>query len=234
MLFIITGTSSGIGLALAEACLEKGHEVIGIARRNHLNHANFTFIACDLTDTIQLEKLDFSTFMKNSNTEVVLVNNAGVISKIDYTENLSFAHFHKLNLVNITALQWLTSLFLKQVPMARQHSIVHISSGAAQRPIPAWSAYCSSKAAVDMFALTLKEEFKEKGQTTKVYAIAPGVVDTGMQEDIRAADKTNFSSSDKFKEMKRSGDLIPPRKVAVKLLQWLEKPQQDVITRFTY
>lgn len=65
MLFIITGTSSGIGLALAEACLAEGHEVIGIARRNHVNHDNFTFIPCDLTDKTQLEALDFSTFLKN-------------------------------------------------------------------------------------------------------------------------------------------------------------------------
>ena len=234
MLFIISGTSSGIGLALAEACLEEGYQVIGIARRNHLNHDNFTFIPCDLTDKTQLEALDFSTFIKNSSGEVVLVNNAGVIGEIDYTENQSLNHFHTLNMVNITALQWLTSLFLKQVPIARQHGIVHISSGAAQRPIPAWSAYCSSKAAVDMFALTLKGELKEKGQATKVYAIAPGVVDTAMQVVIRAADPSNFSSSDKFKSLKNDGDLVPPSAVAKKMLQWLELPQQEVVTRLSY
>lgn len=141
MLYIITGTSSGIGLALAAVCLEKGYQVLGIARKNQLNHPNFTFIQCDLTDKNQVADLDFTAFIANDNLEVVLVNNAGAIGEIDYTDNQSLDHFYALNMVNITSLQWLTSLFLKQVPENRQSSIVHISSGAAQRPIPAWSAY---------------------------------------------------------------------------------------------
>ena len=96
-------------------------------------------------------------------------------------------------------------------------TLVNISSGAANRAIPSWAAYCASKAALNMLTETFYLEEKEKGVEIKVYAVAPGVIDTGMQEQIRSASPEQFSAVDNFKQMKKEGVLFTPEEAALKL-----------------
>src|SRR3989338_8714994 len=93
-------------------------------------------------------------------------------------------------------------------------TVVNISSGAAKRAIPSWAAYCTSKAALEMLSETFYLEEQEKGRTTKVYCVAPGVVDTPMQAQIRSVDQADFAASATFHQYYENGELISPEMVA--------------------
>src|SRR5699024_6696796 len=75
----------------------------------------------------------------------------------------------------------------------------NISSGAADRPMYGWSAYCSSKASIDMYTKTLALEQKALGTNHKVFAFSPGIMDTEMQEKIRSSSPQQLANVDTFK-----------------------------------
>jgi len=103
--------------------------------------------------------------------------------------------------------------------------VINISSGAGKRPIDAWSSYCSSKAALDLFSETVNEEMKQRGvENFYIHSVAPGVVDTKMQTQIRAASPEKFLASERFHQLKSNGDLISPDQVATKILQLINNP----------
>ena len=95
--------------------------------------------------------------------------------------------------------------------------LVNISSGAANRAIPSWASYCASKAALNILTEALYLEEKEKGIDLKAFAVAPGVIDTGMQEQIRSASPEQFSAVDNFRKMKADGVLFSAEEAALKL-----------------
>ena len=96
--------------------------------------------------------------------------------------------------------------------------ITTISSGAAQRSLHGWSAYCVSKAGLDMWTKCMAEE--GANENISALAIAPGIVDTGMQEEIRNADESSFPLLQNFKDYYNNGELSKPDYVAEKLLPY--------------
>jgi NAD(P)-dependent dehydrogenase (short-subunit alcohol dehydrogenase family) len=96
--------------------------------------------------------------------------------------------------------------------------VVNVSSGAAEKAIPGWSAYCAAKAALTHFTRILAAEEPE----IVAVSLRPGVVDTAMQEAIREkgaagmdADKLAY-----FRELKAGGKLEPPD-VPGRAMAWL-------------
>ena len=84
---IVTGVSSGIGLAIARAALEKGYAVQGVGRNspNQLEgQENWTFTPCDLTDLAAVDGLEFQ-----AGAHTILVNNAGTLGPVAQGENAS-------------------------------------------------------------------------------------------------------------------------------------------------
>lgn len=234
-MIIITGASSGIGKALAEIYLQQGQKVIGISRTNSIEHELFEFIPCDLT---KVEELKF--LLKKlpecftPNEEISLINNAGIIGDIKASKDLTLEHYLNVTTVNIVALQAITTSALAHTNNHQLNAIVNISSGAGRRAIPSWSAYCASKAAVDLFSETIKAELLEQGNNhTKVYALAPGVVDTQMQNHIRKTNEADFSSLSNFKKLKEENNLKSPLDVAQQIIELLQLPQQEVINRLS-
>jgi len=227
---IITGSSSGIGYACVRYFLEKGEKVIGISRTNQLNHKRFTFIPCDFSKIEALKKLDLEALVRNEK-DITVINNAGIIGPIERLPELNLERLHEVAMVNIVALQHISAQVIK---FAKNdvRAIVNISSGAGRRPIPSWSAYCASKAAVDLFSETIKEDLVELGYSTLVYSLAPGVVNTNMQKEIRNSDGEVFSGKQNFVDLKENDELRSPKEVAELLGALLEQPQQqEIITR---
>lgn len=231
MIYIITGSSSGIGKACALFYLERGNKVIGLARSNSIEHQLYTHIICDLSKIKDLKKLDLSSYLAND-SKVVLINNAGTIGKIERTPEIDLQTFYEVANLNIVALQFLCAHILKIKGFEQVDTIINISSGAGRRPIASWAAYCASKAAVDLFSETLLAEIKELNGKTKIYSVAPGVVDTKMQVAIRSSNEESFSSHGKFVDLKEKNELRTPEKVAELLADLISSPQQgDVICR---
>lgn len=229
-IYIITGTSKGIGKALAEFYLNQGKEVLGISRTPSIEHANFHWLKHDFSNIDSIKKINLSPWVSDKKN-VVLINNAGTIGEIKRSHELTLEHYQQLALVNIVAPQFLISHLLQHVPKGDFSAIVNISSGAGRRAIPSWAGYCASKAAIDLFSETLLEEFKELNQNTKVYSVAPGVVDTSMQETIRNSNPTDFSSHQKFVALNENKELRSPHEVAQLIDRLLQEEQGEVVCR---
>jgi benzil reductase ((S)-benzoin forming) len=106
--------------------------------------------------------------------------------------------------------------------------IVNISSGAARHTVDSWSAYCAAKSGLDMFSEVLNDEQRihRPQNPVRVFSIAPGVLDTGMQAQIRAVPKKDFASKERFKKLKAEGLLAPADKTARSILKILARPEK--------
>ncbi|HLW39493.1 MAG TPA: SDR family NAD(P)-dependent oxidoreductase [Brumimicrobium sp.] len=221
MIYVITGTSSGIGEGLAEYYLDKGEKVVGISRTNTIHHPNFIHLKCDFSELTSLHELSLRECIKEEDFPVRLINNAGIIGDIRRSHELTLTHYRDVAMINIVAPQYLSSLVLQTFGYENVEIIINISSGAGQRPVPSWGAYCSSKAAIDIFTETLHKEIQELGHKTKVFAIAPGVVDTKMQEVIRNSGPHHFSQNEAFVSLKETNQLRNAKSVAALLDEFI-------------
>lgn len=220
----ISGTGSGIGQALALELLKNGAHVDGISRKNAINHPHFRFHALDLTHEKAYQQFQFP---KSSAQTCVLINNAGLIAPIAGVEELNAEKTASLLGVNTFAPMWLTQLFLNTYLSKGKHVLVlNLSSGAAHNPISGWSAYCSSKAALDMYTNCLQHEFQEKNYNAKAFAISPGVVDTAMQEDIRNSESDSFTRKSYFTELKSNNALANTQDIAKKISHIIQNSNQ--------
>lgn len=219
-MYIVTGVSRGLGKAIVEELLKNNEKVIGIGRTHSFNHSNFSFLECDLSRPENIEKLEFSELLE----QVTLINNAGILGKIKRLSDQTESDFQEVLNVNVTSPLILLQQIYSSVKDKNKFTLVNISSGAANRPIPSWAGYCASKAALNMLTETFYLEELEKGNHPTVYAVSPGVIDTDMQVQIRNADKIDFSSVDNFKELKSNNSLFSTKEAALKLFLLLEKP----------
>lgn len=216
----ITGSSSGIGKALAERALEAGHLVVGMARRKTIEHPNYKHVSIDLSDLDQYVSITFEGHQKVDG--LVLVNNAGTLGDVKPVARLEPEKVAQAYSLNITAPTVLTSLFLEHTENSGlPRSVLSISSGAGSYPIQSWSTYCASKAALDMFSRVLKLDHPE----VHCFSIAPGIVDTEMQGEIRRAPARDFPELQRFVDYKKNGELADPAEVAEKLYSVIKSPE---------
>jgi benzil reductase ((S)-benzoin forming) len=97
--------------------------------------------------------------------------------------------------------------------------IVNISSGAGRRAIFGWSAYCTAKAGLDMASRVVALEAETRGRALEVVSLAPGVIDTPMQETVRSVPAADFVDVERFRAMKAEGLLRPAEDVAADILR---------------
>jgi len=219
--YFITGTSSGIGKALAEILLDdESNYVYGYSRRKTIHHKRFIHIPTDLSSFKHVNSIRFPVPKKPS--KVVLINNAGQIGDIKpigQADNMAIAN---LFMVNVTAVNILMNNFIKRFASEPTEKIIlNVSSGAGKNPIEGWAPYCGSKAAVDLMSLTVFEEQKREKHPIKVYSVAPGVVDTEMQVAIRDSNESDFSKHQYFVDLKANNGLTPPTEAAEKYIRIL-------------
>ncbi len=232
--YFITGTSKGIGKAIADELLQRENtSVIGIGRSNSHSAGNFAFTTLDLSDADAVAGFHFPECTDAE--KIVLVNNAGALGEVKKVGEFSNENFKNVININLTSVMMLTNRFLsafqqKNVPLV----VLNISSGAGKNPIDGWSAYCASKAGLDMFSRVLAEELAISGKKhIRVFAVGPGVVDTGMQDQIRTSSIGDFSRIQQFLEYKSTGQLADPRLIAQKLISILDLPEKFTETVFS-
>lgn len=219
--FFITGTSSGIGMALAEKALAEGHKVIGISRRHKIEHENYRHLTHDLSSHENYHLINFD--VNKDADEIILVNNAGWLGDVKPTSQMKPASVEMSYQVNLIAPSILTSLFLQHTEKNdQQRTVLNISSGAGKYAVASWSTYCASKAGIDLFTEVVKKDHPG----VRCYSIAPGVVDTEMQGEIRKATSKDFPDVERFKEYKAKGELSSPESVAEKLMEILDNPDK--------
>lgn len=220
--FIITGASTGLGEGIAlELAVESNHlicisrgksqklEILAAAKGCPL-----TFFHFDLSNTQELQglaQLIFERIDLKQAAGVYLVNNAGVINPVGPAEDCPPEAVHSHLHINLLAPMLLTSAFIKFTSQLNvKKRVLNISSGAANYPYFGWSSYCTGKAGLNMFTRCVAAEQHRANFPVEIMAVAPGIIDTQMQEQIRNTSQTQFIDRDKFIEYKASGQLIDP------------------------
>ena len=214
---LITGTGSGIGKALAELLLKNNYLVFGYSRTNQIENKNFTFTKIDLSDMEAVQKLQFPNV--DVATDVLLVNNAatiGSILPIDKKSEKEIIQEYNLNIISPTLL---SRKFINTYSDNKK-LLINIGSGAANKAIASWSAYCATKSGLDMFTEVIAEE-KHKNLT--IFSIHPGVVDTNMQKKIRESDAEFFPIRQQFIDYYSKNELFSADFVAQKIYQIIAK-----------
>ncbi len=227
--YYITGTSRGIGKALAEQLLENpSNLVIGMSRQRSIEHPNYSHFFLDLTDASAIS--DFRFELHANAQKIYLINNAGALGFIKPVGNLSSETIIKNYTLNLIAPSLLTNAFIECYNSTDAEKVIlNISSGAGRKPVDGWAVYCASKSGLDMFSMVVDEEQKIRATQPqenihkgfKIYSIAPGVVDTGMQEEIRNAKIGDFSRLEDFINFKVNNQLSEPKLVSKKIVDVL-------------
>ncbi len=186
---LITGGTSGIGLALAQAFAREGYAVIITGRdaarlqtaAKKLKGDNVQIMAapCDVRDPEAVEKL-FAQVRKQHPAIDVLVNNAGISHAQAPVEKLDVATWRQVIDTNLTGMFLVTRAAL---PMMRAGgTIVNNLSLAAVKVFPGMSAYNASKAGAFGFTNVLREELRERG--IRVLALLPGATNTDIWQQF--------------------------------------------------
>ena len=226
--YFLTGASQGLGRALAEAILERPDTyVLGISRHATIKHPRYQHQSLDLSDLEAVRHNLGNVFLARPDAQsLTLINNAGTLGEIGYVGELSDEHFQFVFDLNVTAPAMLMNTFLNTygslIDIPR--TVLNISSGAAQRPIDGWAAYCASKAALNSLSETMQKEQDLRGTGVRIWALAPGIVDTAMQAHIRTAGVAQFSEQEKFARFYEKGHLQSAASVAARIIVWLHEP----------
>ncbi len=232
----ITGTSRGLGRAIAEAYLQRPNtRVFGIARSEGPQHERYTHIQLDLSQPEQVLSFEFPE-LPDGVREVILINNAAALGPVRYVGSLPPEEVAPVIHLNLTAPIILMNAFLRQYgkrPVRR--IIANIGTGAALHPVAGWVLYCSSTAGLEMATqvVALEQQRQSLPGETYVAFIVPGIIDTAMQAQIRQADPTHFSRYEEFVQYYRSGQLRPPEEVAERLVHALDRIEEhsDIVIR---
>lgn len=207
----ITGTSSGLGFALAKYYLDSGHLVCGISRKMNEelnNYSNFHFLVQDITRFSELETNLFS-FLKDVQVFDLVILNAGVLNEIKDLKDTSLHEIMKVMDVNVWANKILIEALFREVNKIRQ--VVAVSSGAAVSGARGWNAYSLSKATLNMLINLYAKEYPG----THFCTLAPGLVDTGMQDYIFSLEyDEKFPIVKRLKEAKGTGKMPKPDEAA--------------------
>ena len=228
--FLVTGASKGIGLELSLSLASSGINVILLARDTpaleqsrdmvQLTLASVSSIVCDLADNPSIDTAIVE--LKNNFQKIDgIVHNAGMISPIMPMSKAPSDAWAENIQVNLIGVQRLTKGIYSLMQASEHCRVTTISSGASLRPLESWSSYCVAKAGQDMWARCLAEEGKKDGITA--ISIAPGIVNTDMQKEIRSADSEDFPSLSSFVGYYENGDLSDAKDVANKLLPLITK-----------
>ncbi|WP_349277440.1 SDR family NAD(P)-dependent oxidoreductase [Polaromonas hydrogenivorans] len=235
-LFILTGASRGMGLAMARQLLTPGHTLLCISRTEQPTliqpareaGAKLLHWCHDLADSSALGLRLEGWLREQGSTSwrsATLINNAGVLARIAPLSQADAADLLQALRVGLEAPMLLTSAFLRATEgWPAQRRVLNISSGLGRRPMASQAAYCAAKAGMDHFSrcVALEEALKPGG--AKVCSLAPGVIDTEMQLQLRSANPADFPDRDSFARLESSGQLTTPDEAARRVLAWLARP----------
>ena len=222
-LVFITGASSGLGLALAKSVPDANARVVGISRRAGRGSEHF---AADLADPGAWPRVAalFAREMKGfDGVRVVFVHSAGSLEPMGFAGEVDAAAYQRQVLLNAASIQVLGDAFLRAAgETTTRCTLLNIGSGAAHSVYEGWSAYCGGKAAADHWVRTVGAEQERRGGRCRVVSIAPGIVATAMQEQIRATPERDFPEVGRFRGLHEEGALRDPDEVARELWALLD------------
>lgn len=209
---LITGCSSGLGLALTNYYLEKGFKVFGISRtKPNIENLNFFHINFDLSQVDKIKE-NLTNILKEINEFETVFLNAGMLGEIKVLKDLSIEELNEVYSLNVYANKELLDILMN----IKVKNIIIISSGASKNGYKGWASYSLSKAGVNMLVNLYSNEMIN----TKILAVAPGVIKTPMTDYIRFELDVNI-----FPSVKKLNDGVvqTPEETAIKLDNLINK-----------
>jgi benzil reductase ((S)-benzoin forming) len=229
--YIITGASSGLGAELSRQLLSEENNIVCLSRTENNDikisaqdsGCRYKFYSIDLTHVEALNLIlqeIFATIDPRSIQTITLINNAAIVAPIMDIQNCTQEEILSNIQLNLSTPILLTSSFIKLTSKWDvKRNVVNISSGSGQYPARSMSLYCSTKSALDMFSRCVGLEQADAANPVHVFAVDPGMMDTGMQKIARDSD---FELSEYFSRQKEEGNLSKPDEVARKILSLLK------------
>ncbi|MEO6278054.1 SDR family NAD(P)-dependent oxidoreductase [Roseateles sp.] len=218
-LYIVTGSSRGLGAALVQQLSATGNAVIGIARRANpaLKAEQWTL---DLADPLPAaERLQAWLRANPGWASATLVNNAALLSAPGPLAAADLAELAAALRVGLEAPTLLSRVFLAETGTVPTRRILNISSGLGRRAMAGSAAYCAIKAGLDHLSRALALEVPDVG----IVSLAPGVIDTDMQLQLRGADPARFPEQTRFQGLKDGGQLQTAEATATAIIQFLAR-----------
>jgi hypothetical protein len=223
---VVTGHSRGIGEAVAEHLLARGARVLGVSRHENARLAGrfpdtLTELPLDVGDAPALLRWlagePLEQFFADAETPL-LVNNAGVLQPMGPLETQELEKVSRAVAVNLGAALVLSAAFVDATSDARERRVLHVSSGAARKAYAGWSIYCATKAGLDHHARCVA---LDRTPGLLVSSVAPGVVDTEMQAEIRSSTDERFPDRPRFVAMHRDKALPSADRTGGRLIEYL-------------
>lgn len=223
MKVFITGSSSGIGLGLAQEFVKRGDEVWGISRRKVDSLAdvpNYHHLSLDLCEYEKMRET-LPAFINTQKHFDLVILNAGVLGKIKWMNEVEVASMKKTMEINVWANKVLLDLLFEHTESITQ--VVGMSSKASLRSSPGWGSYSLSKAGLNMLMNIYANEYPD----THCTAFAPGLVDSAIQETIwhiRETDK--YPTIKKLQEARHTDAMPDPQQAAPMLIEGMKRALQ--------
>jgi len=233
-LAVLTGASRGLGLAIAEQLVDRECTLLTISRRPNSALAQRAKVrgtkldqwALDVTATDIAPRLEawLQQTTGDGFDRAVLINNAGVLGRVGPVDQMDAAALAEVLRVDLEAPAVICAAFLRATRDWRaERRIINISSGAGRVAIAGWAAYCAAKAGLDQLSRVMALDEARLPNPARIVSLAPGVIDTDMQAELRASDPTGFPTLGRFLEFKATGQLAAPKDAAARLLTFLDR-----------
>ncbi len=196
---LITGATSGIGLATARVLAEHSYHLIVCGRRN----GRLEELKNELQEKTEIHTLCFDVSSREACEQAfqslpdewagidILINNAGNAHGLDFSQDASIDDWEKMIDINLKGVMYLTKLVLPAMLKKKAGHIINLGSIAGKETYLKGNMYCATKHAVVSFSDGLRQDLNGTG--IKVSTINPGAVDTEFSEVRFKGDKEKAS-----------------------------------------
>jgi 3-oxoacyl-[acyl-carrier protein] reductase len=235
---IVTGGSRGIGEAIAVKLAQQGARVVIAARtgaalaaasaRARETDVTLIPVVADVSRAEDVARL-VDAALRETGTIDVLVNCAGIYGPIGPFAGNDLTEWWRAMEINLGGVLRATQGVVGAMMRQRRGKIINLSGGGATAPLPNLTAYAVSKAAVVRLTETLAEELRD--YNIQVNAIAPGAVDTKIQDQLlEAGERAGRELYARMKRMRETGEGATPPHVAAELAVFLSSDASNGLT----
>ncbi len=235
-LTILTGASRGMGLAMARQLCSADAILLCISRNTSDELQSWadgrgtqlTQWQADLADPAPVALRLRQWLAEQKATQLsgaALINNAGVVGPLGPLENADPQALAQTLRIDLEAPMALCAAFLAATDgWTMRRRILNISSGLGRRAMAGSALYCAAKAGMDHFSRCVALDEARKPHGAQIVALAPGVIDTDMQAQLRGSDPQLFPDREMFVDLQQTESLASPEQAARSVLAYLARP----------